>query len=70
MANKNISILNRASEFFHKTEKKKLLLIGISAALVISVGVIGAVLLNRGRLCSIVFRAKCARGWGYKNTAR
>lgn len=41
------SFLTRTGEFFQKTDKKKLILFAVVAALVLTVGIVGAVLLNR-----------------------
>jgi flagellar M-ring protein FliF len=41
------SFLKRTGEFFQKTEKKKLIMFGMAAVIVLTVGIVGAVLLNR-----------------------
>lgn len=47
MANQLKSMLGRTGEFFRQAGKKKLIIMGASAALVIAAGVIGALLMNR-----------------------
>lgn len=47
MATQMKSILNLTGEFFRKTEKKKLIVIGLCVGVVIAAGIIGAVVLNR-----------------------
>lgn len=47
MASSVKAVLKRTGEFFQKTEKKKLILLTVIAAVVLTAGIVGAVLLNR-----------------------